>query len=154
MLRAMMPPGTLTGLATDMSRGTGTSRATARGGRSRGRRTTDRCDDNDSVSRHASRLYCSVLIRRFCFRYLGSVACARAAYFNNGRKSLPCLIRSATQNFLNAESTRFDTKSLKTSTWVVKKLSAERAFKPQDNRRYRERFYLQHYILILAICGR
>ena len=35
---------TLTGLATDMSRVTGTSRATARGGRSRGRRTTDRRD--------------------------------------------------------------------------------------------------------------
>jgi hypothetical protein len=45
MLRAMMPgvtKGTLTGLATDMSLGTGMSLATARGGRSGGRRTTDR----------------------------------------------------------------------------------------------------------------
>src|SRR5262249_13275441 len=45
MLRAMMPEvttDTLTGLATDMSRVTGTSRATAQGGRSRGRHTTDR----------------------------------------------------------------------------------------------------------------
>src|SRR5262249_11498836 len=47
MVRAMMPgvtTDTLTGLATDMSRVTGTSRATARGGRARGRRTTDRRD--------------------------------------------------------------------------------------------------------------
>ena len=32
-------------------------------------------------------------------------------------------------------------------------MSAERAFNPQDKRRYRERFYLQHYILILANSG-
>src|SRR5580693_3197072 len=111
MLRATMPQGTLTGLATDMSRGTGTSRATARGGRSRGRRTTDRRDDNDSATACSVRLRCG----DFVFRYPGSAPCARAAYFNNGCKSLPCLIRSATQNFLNAESTRFDTKNEKTS---------------------------------------
>src|SRR6516164_5633248 len=47
MVRAMTPgvtTDTLMGLAPDMSRVTGTSRATARGGRSRGRRTTDRRD--------------------------------------------------------------------------------------------------------------
>jgi hypothetical protein len=35
---------TLMGLAMDISHGTGTSRVTARGGRSRGRQTTDRRD--------------------------------------------------------------------------------------------------------------